>query len=182
MLLNAVRSGLSFASFLATYNGGTCVLENARGKRDVFNPFVVGGGIGLAGALPGWMTPLPHAPWTYRNNRALVGAGLSSALLCSFFYMLSAEPSRQELRQPTTGVAPPAGQNATPPMLQPVMPPPVGQSAGMDFYQPPPLKGKDYESSLSSGWMPHTPESSELDEERSATFGKEDLIDKWATK
>ena len=32
----------------------------------------------LAGALPGFLTPMPTAPWAYRNPRALAGAGKNS--------------------------------------------------------------------------------------------------------
>jgi len=176
--LSAVRSALSFAGFLASYNGGTCALESARGKRDVWNPFMVGGFIGVGGALPGWMTPLPHAPYLYRNNKALVGAGLSSALLCSFFYFISSggsrEPAPADLPSPSSATTPgasTAGQYRPampqPTMPQPVMPQPVMPQPNAD---------------MSAAWPSADPDMSEWQQQQDQMMhgiGKEDLVDKW---
>jgi len=186
MLVSSLRSGLSFAGFLASFNGGTCVLENLRGRRDVVNPFVVGGFMGVAGALPGWMTPMPHAPWTYRNNRALVGAGISSALLCSFFYLISSgsrEPAPQgPVLSPGSGA--PAGAPASPVqtmplpiMSQPTMPEPFPYSSE-------PAREEQFKyGSSNDGWSASTPEFATREtagrEELSGSFGKEEIVDKW---
>eukprot|EP00316_Scyphosphaera_apsteinii_P009014 CAMPEP_0119307530 /NCGR_PEP_ID=MMETSP1333-20130426/8002_1 /TAXON_ID=418940 /ORGANISM="Scyphosphaera apsteinii, Strain RCC1455" /LENGTH=243 /DNA_ID=CAMNT_0007311093 /DNA_START=31 /DNA_END=762 /DNA_ORIENTATION=- len=84
-----VRSAFQLGGFLACFNGGICSMERLRDQRDAKNPFIVGGVMGVAGALPAYLMPLPSAPWSYRNGRALAGAGISSALLCSFFWSFS---------------------------------------------------------------------------------------------
>ena len=83
IMRSGMQSALSVGGFMATYNGGICSLEKLRARRDVVNPFAVGFGIGVAGALPGYLQPLPNAPWAFRNSRALVGGGFGSAMLCS---------------------------------------------------------------------------------------------------
>ena len=90
LLRSGLQSAVSVGGFMSVYNGGICSLESLRSKRDVVNPFLVGGLIGVAGAIPGFVRPMPTAPWAYKNPRALVGSGLGSAMLCSFFWMLSA--------------------------------------------------------------------------------------------
>ena len=107
ILRSGLQSALSVGGFMSVYNGGICSFESLRSKRDVLNPFLVGGLIGVAGGLPGFVRPLPTAPWAYRNPRALVGSGLGSAMLCSFFWMLSAgglerppAPERQPAPEP----------------------------------------------------------------------------------
>ena len=123
-----LSSALSFGGFLSVYNGGICSLERWRAKQDAFNPFVVGGFIGVAGALPGYVVALPHAPWSYRSPRALVGAGLSTAMLCSFFWTFF-DSSRQARQAATDAVAatpapivPPAAPRAPIPMPPPAAP------------------------------------------------------------
>jgi hypothetical protein len=169
MLASSLRSGLSFAWFLASFNGGTCTLENMRGKRDVVNPFVVGGLMGVAGALPGYMTPMPHAPWTYRNNRALAGAGISSALLCSFFYFISSasrEPAPEGTSLPSPGSGAPAGAPAYPTMPHPVMPQPTMPEPFS--YAPAP----EWEE-------PSTQATPDTAGGMMGSFGKEEIVDKW---
>ena len=107
LLRSGLQSAVSVGGFMSVYNGGICSLESLRSKRDVVNPFLVGGLIGVAGAIPGFVRPLPTAPWAYKNPRALVGSGLGSAMLCSFFWMLSAgglerqpAPERQPAAEP----------------------------------------------------------------------------------
>ena len=107
ILRSGLQSALSVGGFMSVYNGGICSFESLRSKRDVLNPFLVGGLIGVAGGLPGFVRPLPTAPWAYRNPRALVGSSLGSAMLCSFFWMLSAgglerppAPERQPAAEP----------------------------------------------------------------------------------
>ena len=116
-----LRSAISLGGFLSFYNGGTCSLERARGKKDAFNPFAVGGLIGIAGGLPGYLTPMPHAPYLYRNTRALAGAGLSSALLCSALpFLFGGGTPREEAPGPTSrrrsrGASRPSGGASTRP-------------------------------------------------------------------
>ena len=107
LVRSGLQSALSVGGFMATYNGGICSLERLRAKRDVVNPFLVGGLIGVAGSVPGFVRPLPNAPWAYRNPRALVGSGLGSALLCSFFWLLSNGAGE---RQPAPAPAEPAAE------------------------------------------------------------------------
>ena len=78
ILRSGAASAVSIGGFLATYNGGVCSLERWRKRRDVVNPFIIGGIMGVAGAVPGYLTPHPAAPWAYRNPRALVSGGFTS--------------------------------------------------------------------------------------------------------
>ena len=105
LLRSGLQSALSVGGFMSVYNGGVCSLESLRSKKDVVNPFIVGGGIGIVGAMPGYLRPLPTAPWAYKNPRALVGNGLGSAMLTSFFWLLSHGGGE---RQPVPAPAEPA--------------------------------------------------------------------------
>uniref|UniRef100_A0A7S0E8Y0 Mitochondrial import inner membrane translocase subunit TIM22 n=1 Tax=Phaeocystis antarctica TaxID=33657 RepID=A0A7S0E8Y0_9EUKA len=125
LLRSGLQSAVSVGGFMATYNGGICSLESMRSKRDVVNPFLVGGLIGVAGAIPGFVRPLPTAPWAYKNPRALVGSGLGSAMLCSFFWMLSAGGLE---RQPATApAAEPAAAERQPVPVPAARAPPASQ-------------------------------------------------------
>ncbi len=94
---SALRSGLSIGGVIAGYTGGVCSLERLRSKRDVANPFLVGGVLGAASTL----RMVEHHDGRNKVRalslvpRAMVGAGLSSALLCSLFWSLQ-QPSRRE--------------------------------------------------------------------------------------
>ena len=81
LLRSGAASGMSVGGFLATYNGGVCSLEKLRTRKDFVNPFIVGGFMGVAGAVPGYLQPLPAAPWAYRNPRALISSGFTSCVL-----------------------------------------------------------------------------------------------------
>uniref|UniRef100_A0A7S0L0E6 Mitochondrial import inner membrane translocase subunit TIM22 n=1 Tax=Coccolithus braarudii TaxID=221442 RepID=A0A7S0L0E6_9EUKA len=102
----AVAGAMQFGGFLAVYNGGICTTERLRGKRDMANPFVVGGVMGVSGALPSFVQPTSSAPWAYRNPRALAAAGLSSAMMCSFFWSLGS--SSRPLPEPAPEVTSPS--------------------------------------------------------------------------
>ena len=170
---SAIRSGLSLAGFLAAFNGGTCSLESARGKSDVFNPFAVGCAIGIAGALPGWIAPLPHAPYLYRNNRALAGAGLSSAMLCSFFYFLSGGA-----REVPAVLAPPAAV----PSGFAGMPPPVRSVPALeaeDSYTMQPAV-EPPQPEFAERPDPTYPYAQPPSQAQDAGRGCEQLVDKWA--
>lgn len=80
ILRSGAASALSVGGFLASYNGGVCTMERMRSRRDVVNPFIVGGVMGVLGAVPGYLRPHPAAPWAYRNPRALVSGGLTSCV------------------------------------------------------------------------------------------------------
>ena len=120
ILRSGVRSALSVGGFMATYNGGLCTLEKTRQKRDVFNPFFLGGFIGVAGAIPGYVQPLASAPWAYRNPRALIGSGLGSAALCSFFWMISSGGAVERTEQPAAPPTAPVMPTAAPAVPAPL--------------------------------------------------------------
>jgi len=127
LVAGTVSSAVSFGGFLACYNGGVCSLERFRRRRDAVNPFVVGGVIGVAGALPSYATPQANAPWAYRNPRTLVGAAFSSGALCSFFWVLSRGGQPQALPEPAAPTPPelPASSQLPPlplPSSQPLEP------------------------------------------------------------
>lgn len=143
---SAMRSGFSLGGFMATYNGGVCSLEKARGTKDVLNPFVVGFGSGVVGALPGYVHPMPQAPWAYRNPRALLGGGLGSGLLCAFFWGLSrvgretAAPAEEEK---AAAPQPPSAPLVRPPAAVPQMPKPV-ETEFLDAAGAPPAAAPDF--------------------------------------
>lgn len=177
-------SALSFGGFLAAFNGGSCSMERLRGTRDWFNPFVMGGVMGVAGALPGFFRPLPTAPWAYRNPRALAGAGLSSAALCSFFWWFS--NGSRELPSPADDVAAKPHPVASPVPARPalIMPPPIDEVAE---------RSELYDSMRGPTVMPEPlmPEPPQNDWESYSSpmpagtsgnaRGKEQLLDPWAS-
>jgi len=185
ILRSGMTSAFSFGGFLAVYNGGICSLEKFRGSRDIVNPFVVGACIGVVGAVPGYLTPQPQAPWAFRNPRALVGAGLSSALLCSFFWGLSAGGTSRDAPAAAVQDSPPApGFQQAPavPQIPAVVPSaPAALPAGYDLpgARLPGLDGgRQTEDSLvfseaASGAAPLA---------ETATASSEQLKDPWASK
>merc|ERR1719198_1372017 len=112
--------------------------------------------MGLAGALPGFLTPMPTAPWAYRNPRALAGAALSSGALCSFFWWFSnGARELEDGSRDLPGSTPP--QN---PAL--VMPPPQGGGGEYAAWTPSEIHEQSQQPSRSEG-------------------GKEQLVDPWAS-
>lgn len=90
------QSGLSLGGALAGYSGGVCTLESARGRRDVLNPFLVGGVIGAVGSVQRVeVHDGQHKRRIFMGNpRAMLGRSLSSAMLCSVFWYMQ-QPSKQ---------------------------------------------------------------------------------------
>ena len=140
MLRSGMASAFSVGGFLASYNGGVCYLERFRKKRDVVNPAVVGGVMGMAGALPGYLHQNPQAPWAYKNPRAVIGGGMTSALLCSFLWSMShmgaAERAERSAEQPPK---PSAEEAVTPATRMPAAP--VLAPGGPLSTMPPPPAG-----------------------------------------
>eukprot|EP00966_Prymnesium_polylepis_P065268 1514896-Prymnesium_polylepis.1 len=60
MMRSGMGSAMSVGGFLASYNGGVCSLERFRRRKDAANPFVVGGAMGLVGAIPGYLVQSPQ--------------------------------------------------------------------------------------------------------------------------
>ena len=92
---STLKSGFSIGGAIACYNGGVCSLENARGKRDAANPFLVGG---LLGALSSFSFQEVHDGQFKRrmltfNTRSATGAAISSAMLCTLFWSMQ-QPGR----------------------------------------------------------------------------------------
>ena len=103
-IMHVIRSGgRSFVSLgvaLGSYSGGVCSLEKARGKKDVVNPFLVGGVLGALGSV---QRVDVHDGQTMRrvlsaSPRAMVGGSVSSGLLCSIFWYIQ-QPSRKQREQ-----------------------------------------------------------------------------------
>uniref|UniRef100_A0A7S4C3Y9 Mitochondrial import inner membrane translocase subunit TIM22 n=1 Tax=Chrysotila carterae TaxID=13221 RepID=A0A7S4C3Y9_CHRCT len=176
------QSGLSLGGFLAAYNGGICSLERMRNKRDVANPFIVGGIMGVAGSIPSYATPVATAPWAYRNPRALAGAGLSSALLCSFFWSISGPRESGDGRAAGT---PPAEQPRT---GMPAQAPPPPSYSGT--YQGSRVPRDGYDGTYPSPGADDSTEDLQPDsgddpnenEQLQAVPGAEQLSDPWAKK
>ncbi|KAL3913825.1 MAG: hypothetical protein SGPRY_007843 [Prymnesium sp.] len=64
---NGLVTALQVGGFLAAYSGGVCALERARKQQDVFNPALVGGLMGMAGAVS------PHGScWRATRNSECV--------------------------------------------------------------------------------------------------------------
>jgi len=189
---SGVASAFSFGGFLAVYNGGICSLERFRKRRDMANPFIVGALVGVGGAIPGYLTPQPQAPWAFRNPRALFGAGLSSALLCSFFWSLSSGSSSSSESPASSPTSPPSEQAA--PALEQLQakqslpalssPRTLPSNTSLDEGQLPEAAGA-VDPPLAEGLSdPALPEPSSLPEALPAyqTAPSEQLQDPWASK
>ena len=178
VLRSAARSAISLGGFLSFYNGGTCSLERARGKKDAFNPFAVGGLIGIAGGLPGYLTPMPHAPYLYRNTRALAGAGLSSALLCSALPFLFGGGTPREEAPGAPPVAAPEERVAPPAAL-----PHALESAAGELAPAPAFDESPPSVDPAAGWGIAPSDGAVLAPVAApAGGGGEALVDKWAAK
>ena len=77
-------------------SGGVCSLERTRGRRDVLNPFLVGGLMGAIGSVQ--RVDFHDGQTKHRgfsvNPRAMAGSAVSSALLCTLFWYVQ-QPSRR---------------------------------------------------------------------------------------
>ena len=97
----AARSGVGFGLFLATFNGGMCLMEAARGgQRDAANAAVAGGLAGFCGALPRFLrlsssNPDPNALLAFRNPRFLAAQTLGTAVLGALVFTLLPSPPSQ---------------------------------------------------------------------------------------
>jgi len=90
------KSGVGFGLFLATFNGGMCLCEAARGgKRDAANAAVAGGVAGFLGALPRFLklgSSDPNAMVAFRNPRFLAAQTLGTALVGALVFTLLPDP------------------------------------------------------------------------------------------
>ena len=100
VLRSGSRSALSLGTALASYSGGVCSLEKARGKSDVVNPFLVGGILGAFGSVQRVeVHDGQHMRKVFAANpRAMLGGSVSSGLLCSLFWYIQ-QPSRKQQEQ-----------------------------------------------------------------------------------
>lgn len=95
------QGGLRLGAALAGYSGGVCSLEKMRGRRDAANPFLIGGVMGALGTVQRvdyHDGQTQHRRVLSVNPRAMMGASLSSALLCTMFWYLQT-PSRHAREQ-----------------------------------------------------------------------------------
>jgi len=187
IMRSGMASAVSVGGFMATFNGGVCSLEKARAKRDVVNPFLVGFGIGVAGAVPGYVQPLPNAPWAYRNPRALIGGGVGSAMLCSFFWMLSHSGGERLPAEPASDAS---GAGAVQPTVAPPVPLPAQAQDGLA--QVVPVEALPVETPVLSDGLAQMPAAASFEqppppaptadgtEARGAT--SEHITDPWAAK
>jgi hypothetical protein len=112
------RSAFGFASFLLGYNGGICLLEGIRGKRDYINAGVAGLTVGFLASLPGYLVPASGMPMAYQNPRLVLANSLVTGALGAALFAWthpgealsdSDEPPRQSPPQqarPQTGTKP----------------------------------------------------------------------------
>ena len=124
VIRSSARSGISLGLALATYSSGVCSLERARGKRDVANPFLVGGMLGAVGSIQ--TVELHDGQRKTRalaaNPRAMIGGTLSSAMLCALFWQMQRsgqqrrleESAADEVTRPSTKAAVPQTPAADP--------------------------------------------------------------------
>ena len=116
------RSALSLGVALAGYSGGVCSLEKARGRRDMVNPFLVGGLMGAVGSVQ--RVEFHDGQHKKRalsfNPRAMMGGAFSSAALCSLFWWMQ-NPSRQrrEEQEAAAGGGGAPGSMAQQPLVAP---------------------------------------------------------------
>ena len=127
---SGLQSGLSLGAALGFYSGGVCSLEQFRSKRDLVNPFLVGGIMGAFGAVQRVevhdgqrkMRVLAYSP------RGMAVGALTSGMLCSLFWYIQ-QPTRREAASPSAGegVSPPSPQRQTQrppaPLSTPSLPP-----------------------------------------------------------
>jgi len=131
---SGMRSGLSLGGALAGYTGGVCTLERTRGRRDGFNPFLVGG---LMGAL-GSVQRIEYHDGQHRgralsiNPRAMLGSSVSSAMLCTLFWYIQ-QPGRNRREEEQQQTPQPPVQAGVPASTMPKIPALAGQpSAAAD--------------------------------------------------
>ena len=74
--LPSFRSAFGFAAFLTGYNGGICLLEQIRGKRDAYNAGAAGCGVGFLASLPAYLFPSKSMPMAFKNPRLVVANSL----------------------------------------------------------------------------------------------------------
>lgn len=91
----SAASAMSLGLALGAYTGGVCSMERWRGKKDVVNPFVIGG---IGGAIGAIQRVEAHDGQHRRtvlafSGRGLMAGSLSSAMLCSVFWYMQ-QPSR----------------------------------------------------------------------------------------
>jgi hypothetical protein len=58
------------------YNGGICLLEGIRGKRDYINAGIAGLTVGFLASLPGYFVPAKAMPMAFKNPRLVVANSL----------------------------------------------------------------------------------------------------------
>jgi hypothetical protein len=130
------RSALSLGSLIAGYNGGVCTLERLRRKRDVANPFVIGGIMGFVGSVS--RIEVHDGQHKRRvlalNPRAALSGALSSAMLCSVFWWMQRREDTDTSRvpEPSAPTAPGSGR-------VPAMAPDAST-------RPAPLQSEDFDS------------------------------------
>jgi hypothetical protein len=139
VLRSGGRSALSLGSLVAGYNGGVCTLERMRRKRDVANPFVIGGLMGLVGSVS--RVDVHDGQHKRRvlalNPRLALSSALSSAMLCSVFWWMQRRDDGDAAR-----VAEPPS-TAPPPVPGAVRVPAAGQDASSDPF---PAQSEDFVS------------------------------------